>query len=516
MPKDIEFVQIEAGEDATSVRDRLSFLRGKNVLLIWPEEGTALTRKLDLVLVQREAMRRAIRLALVTHDPLVMNHARELNISTFETIGASQRGRWKRGRTKVFANRHQKPDGEPEPQELMEVASRVRAPVKLPMPTLARLTLMLIVLAALGGVAYVALPSATVTLTIPVTRVSADSVITALPSASAVDVENGVIPARVQPVELQESGTRAVTGQQDVPDTFAAGTVTFVNKGDTPVEIAAGTVVLATADVPVRFLTTSDALLPAGVDQRVEVSIEAAADSSGDRGNVAAGQINTVQASWAEQVTVTNLTATGGGETRVLPVVTQSDIDLLQSTIRQQLFTRALSELTSYLTDSEFVIEETLSITSNRADWIELSANVGDFAESVTMSMRAIVEAVIINTRFGERVAFANLGRVIQGRAIEPGSIEYTRGPILSVGDDDSVQFALTASAEVVPTLNTADLSARLAGLSISEAQTYLAGAAGLPAGTTADFEINSPWGGDRLPPLPLRIAVVIVKQGAP
>jgi hypothetical protein len=132
------------------------------------------------------------------------------------------------------------------------------------------------------------------------------------------------------------------------------------------------------------------------------------------------------------------------------------------------------------------------------------------------MSMRAIVEVVIINTRFGERVAFANLGRVIQGRAIEPGSIEYTRGPILSVGDDDSVQFALTASAEVVPTLNTADLSARLAGLSISEAQTYLAGAAGLPAGTTADFEINSPWGGDRLPPLPLRIAVVIVKQGAP
>ncbi len=516
MPRDIEFVQLEAGEDAASVRDRLSFLRGKNVLLIWPEEGTALTRKLDLVLVQREAMRRAIRLALVTHDPQVMNHARELNISTFETIGASQRGRWKRGRTKVFANRYQRPDNEPEPQELMEVASRVRAPVKLPMPSFARLALVLLALTALGGVAYLVLPSATVTLTIPVVRVSADSVITALPSATAVDVENGVIPARVQPVEIQEIGTRPTTGQQDVPDTFATGTVTFVNKGDTPIEIAAGTVVLATADVPVRFLTTSDALLPAGVDQRVDVPIEAAADSSGDKGNVAAGQINAVQASWADQVTVTNLTATSGGQTRVLPVVTQSDIDLLQSTIRQQLFTRALGELKSYLTESEFVIEETLSITSNRADWIKLSANVGDFAESVTMSMRAIVEGVIVNTRLGERVAFANLGRVIQGRAIEPGSIVYARGPILSIGEDNSVQFVLTASAEVVPMLNTTDLSARIAGLTLDEAQTYLAGAAGLPAGTAADLTINSPWGGDRLPLLPLRITVRVVKQAVP
>ena len=112
---DRELVQIEADEDATSVRDRLSFIRGRHVLLVWPEEGTALIRKLDLVLIQREAMRRAIRLALVTHDPQVIKHSKELNISTFETIGASERGRWKRGRSKVFTNRFQRPKNDPEP-----------------------------------------------------------------------------------------------------------------------------------------------------------------------------------------------------------------------------------------------------------------------------------------------------------------------------------------------------------------------------------------------------------------
>src|SRR6187200_2626166 len=102
------YLQLEAGEDIPSIRDRLSFIRGQRVILIWPEEGTALTRKLDLVLVQREAKRRVVQLALVTHDPLVVEHAAELGISTFETIKEAENGRWKRGRTRVFIQRHHK------------------------------------------------------------------------------------------------------------------------------------------------------------------------------------------------------------------------------------------------------------------------------------------------------------------------------------------------------------------------------------------------------------------------
>src|SRR4051794_22168136 len=130
MPQKHEFVQLEAGEDVASVRDRLTVLRGEHVLLIWPEKGTALERKLDLVLVQREAMRLAIRLALITHDNEVIKHAHELNISTFETIGASDRGKWKRGRSRVFTDRFQRPEDDPEHADLMPVASRIRVPSK--------------------------------------------------------------------------------------------------------------------------------------------------------------------------------------------------------------------------------------------------------------------------------------------------------------------------------------------------------------------------------------------------
>ena len=154
-------IQLDPNEDATSVRDRLSFLRGRRVLLVWPERGTVLTRRLDLVLIQREAMRRAIRLALVTHDPQVRKHAAELNISAFETIGESEQKRWLRGRSKVFTKRHQKPDGTPDPEALQDVASRVKAqddanPLR---DNLIRGGVALALLGVIALVAYVVLPA---------------------------------------------------------------------------------------------------------------------------------------------------------------------------------------------------------------------------------------------------------------------------------------------------------------------------------------------------------------------
>ncbi|MEM6529748.1 MAG: hypothetical protein AAF653_15725, partial [Chloroflexota bacterium] len=176
-------MQLEPDEDATSVRDRLSFVRGKRVLLVWPEDGTVLRRKLDLVLIQREAMRRAVRLALVTHDPQVAKNAAELNISTFETIGESEIKRWKRARSKVFTGRDQKPESEPEPEELQDVASRVRAPQEInPLrQTLVRLGVTLALVGLVAGVAYIVFPTATVILTPASDPIETTVVITASP-----------------------------------------------------------------------------------------------------------------------------------------------------------------------------------------------------------------------------------------------------------------------------------------------------------------------------------------------
>jgi hypothetical protein len=91
MPSPVEILQLEPHDDVVTVRDRLAFVRSRRVLLVWPRNGQILRRKLDLVLIQRAVSRQTVRLALVTTDPQVIDHARDLNISAFASVRESQR-----------------------------------------------------------------------------------------------------------------------------------------------------------------------------------------------------------------------------------------------------------------------------------------------------------------------------------------------------------------------------------------------------------------------------------------
>ena len=122
----VETIQLEPHDDVTTVRDRLAFVEKRHVLLVLPPDAPILQRKLDLVLIQREAKRRAIRLAIVSNDLQVVDHARELNISAFTSLQESRKQRWQRGRTKVFYDRADKPQSDPAPEALRGVASRLR------------------------------------------------------------------------------------------------------------------------------------------------------------------------------------------------------------------------------------------------------------------------------------------------------------------------------------------------------------------------------------------------------
>ena len=102
MSSETEHLHLKASDTVVTVRERLSRLRGRRVLLIWSADVQPLQRKLDLVLIQRDAYRRAIQLALVSTDKHISAHAAELNISCFASIEDSQRERWKRGRQKLL------------------------------------------------------------------------------------------------------------------------------------------------------------------------------------------------------------------------------------------------------------------------------------------------------------------------------------------------------------------------------------------------------------------------------
>jgi|FLYN01.1.fsa_nt_gi hypothetical protein len=511
MTRKPEFVQLEAGDDATSVRDRLSFIRGQRVLLIWPEEGTVLTRKLDLVLVQREAMRRAIHLALVTHDPQVIQHARELNISTFDTIGASERARWKRGRSKVFTNRFQRPKDEPIPEELMEVASRIRAEEQEEARGRRRIVRAIVLVMLLGitaTMAYVVLPGAVIRLIPAQERIQVETQIIADPQALNVDVQNAVIPAITLRVEVEETGTVPATGTQDLADVPARGSVVFINQTSRRVEIPAGTIVSTSAGTPILYRTTQAATVPGGVGQQLEVPIEALQESAGSIGNVDAGLINVVGGELADLVTVRNLTPTTGGESRTLSAVSPNDQQRLLDTVRQQLQARAYTEMLPRLSETQFIIIETLRIAEEREDWMTFSANPGDVAESLTLTMRAVVEAIAVDEQFGWDIAFTQMQQQIPvGRGLKPETVSYERGPVLSIDANQRIAFVLIGSGLVSGQVNVGLLRERIAGRSLDEAQQYLLSEVDIEEGTTPQITVSPDWFG-RLPLLPMRINV--------
>jgi hypothetical protein len=517
MANKAEFIQLETGDDAGSVRDRLSFIRGQRVLLIWPEEGTILTRKLDLVLIQREAMRRSIRLALVTHDPQVVQHATELNISTFETIGSSERGRWRRGRSKVFTSRSQRPDDEPIPDDLKEVASRIYAEetaIQRRWRRIQRFLLLVVLLVLAGGLTYVFLPSATVQLTPAQGQITGEAQIVADPQMTTVDVEQKIIPATKLSVQVEDTGTIETTGAQNLGDAPATGSVVFINQSNREIVIPADTTVITSAGIPIQFRTTQEATLASGVGFQVEVPIEALPTSAGEIGNVDSGVVNTVIGALAADVTVRNLSPTSGGASQSQRAVSAEDKDRLIETVRQQLQARAYVEMEPRLSPTQFIILETVHIAEERSDWMTYSANVGDVADTLSLTMRVVVEATAVDQQFGQQIVYAQMSSQVRqgqfGKAVEikPESITYERGAVSGVDSvSGKVSFSMTGTGQVSSTIDPEQVRQQLAGRSVNDAIAQLVSDYNLQQGTTPIISVSPDWFGN-MPLLPMRINV--------
>lgn len=518
MPQKPEYIQLEPNEEAASVRDRLGFLRGQRVLLIWPEQGTALTRKLDLVLIQREAMRLAIRLALVTHDVVVSQHARELNISVFETIGASERGKWKRGRAKVFTTRSQRPKDEPEPEELVEVASRLRdeppiTPAQRRRTLITRVIMLLIAVVLAGAAAYAAIPTATVTIVPSQQVVEIEAEVRALPDDELVrvDVESGVIPALIVRAQVEERATIPTSGVRQLGAARATGAVVFINKTASAVPLPAGSFVSTGSGTPILFRTMLDSTIPGGVGLQVEIPVEAVEEAAGEIGNVEAGLINTVVGPLADQLDVRNVSPTFGGERRVTGVVSEEDRDRLIATLRQQIQNRAFDEMQPNLEANQFLISETIGIDEEREDWMTFSSNVGDEASELTLSMRAVVQATAIDEDIARQVAFARLaGQIPRNFVVHPESLVYERRAVTGIDPDGAITFTVYASGEVSAQLDLWSLQQNIAGRTPEDAVRYLESTIDLATGTVPQIERTPDWL-PNLPLLPVRIRMLVI-----
>ena len=510
MSSEVEYLHLEATDTVVTVRDRLSRMRGRRVLLIWPDAGAPLQRKLDLILVQREAYRRAIQLALVSSDPDLKFLAAELNISCFETLEASASGRWKRGRQKIFLPRFHKPGANLQAEDLADIARRMaRGKQRKPWRVATeRLLVLVLLIAVLSAVIYVVLPSADVHVGLAHEEISVLVDIVADRKADAINLLKGIVPAQTIRRSVETTVAIPASGYLTLDGASAAGVVTFTNLTDVRVLIPPGAILGTSAGEPILFQTVGEALVPAGIGRRVDATVEATAGYRGDIGNVGPGMINTVLGALAEQVSVINLAAAAGGANRRVRIVAAEDQDNLLTSARVQLQSIAFDQMRSALPESQVIIIESIRIAEEQKDWSSFSADIGTMTSELSLTMRAVVEALTVDERLGRQVILAKLKAIKPaGYELRPETLAYRRGPFVIGRSSEMISFTAAGSATVAASVDRDALRDALAGISLQEAQSYLAKRPEISDAIPTRIDLYPP-GMQRMPALPIRIRI--------
>ena len=511
----IQTIHLEAYDDVTSVRDRLQFVTMRRALLVFPKDGRILRKKLDLILIQREAARRQIQLALLATDPMVAEHANSLNISCFTTVRQARSRRWKRGQTKVFVDRASRPATSLQsPYELMPRVTRRRPALSTGQRRrriLGQVLIGLLLLLVFAGGFFAIIPSATVTLTPATDAISEPITIAADPTLTEINVINQTVPAQVVQVLIPgNTVTIESSGRRDATDALAIGQVTFTNQSNGPVFIPAGTVVSTETTPPARYTTDADVPLPAEAGASVDVSITALADSSGSFGNVPAGAIARVEGELETVISVANGGPTFGGGVREEAIVTQADHDRLLTLGRQAVQQAARNELLLQLPgEDKFLVPESIRVIEERREWLTFSAQVDDPAQSVSLDMRAMVEAVVVDQLQARQLAFVSLSRRLpEGRELDQSSLTYRREGI-GLDEQGNYVFNMFVEGSTPFAIDRDAVAERISGMSISEARRTLENELLLDPRRPPEIRV-APFDLGIMPLLPVRIHVEV------
>lgn len=512
MSSTIEQLHLAPNDTLTSLRVRLSQLRGRRVLLIWTPDCDNLKRRLDLVLIQREADRNAIQLAIVAADPSLQAHAAELNISCFLSIEASQSQRWKRSRNKVFLPRYHRPRADLQPGDLAQIADRLGegreiSPGRI---RLARAVVILLLCAVVGALIYVIAPGAVVRVQLRSEPVAVEVELTADHKAQAVDERRALVPAFMLRETIQTSASIPSSGTRRLEGISATGAVTFTKLSSQPLDIPAGTIVGTGSSEPILFKTVDSAVVPAGIGSSSEAAIVAAEGYGGSIGNVAAGTINRVGEALAESVTVANFSPTAGGSDRSVTVVAAADRTRLLDIARLQLQSLAYDRLRAGLSDSQVIVIESLQIAEENKDWLEYSAVVGAESNALSLTMRAVVSALAVDEGLARRVVLARLEAAVPPDMLLDGdTLVYERGAFTLSRAKQQIRFTARGRGTALARLDADALREQLAGEDLVEAQRILREHLAFAQQPPPRLSLH-PRGFGRMPLLPIRIHIEI------
>ncbi len=400
-----------------------------------------------------------------------------------------------------------------------EPATRVRS-LRLPddrtltaLP-LGRIGLLLIAgLAAYLAFAYFVLPSSTITVTPHAEFIPVELTVRVDPDAGAVDLANGIIPAEIVEVLVEDTLSKPTSGRRREPESFARGAITLRNRTREAILVPRGTP-MRTAD-GVGFTSDVEVLVPptlsvAGTPVPGEANVPVTAERPGISGNVPGLAIVAVGGRFARTLDAFNARPLSGAGEREVALVAQRDVDELLGVHRERLQSAAVERLRRERPANQILVV-----------WSPDSGNpeITRQAFSAQLDQRAAVLSLDLALRArGTSFANADLERVLAHRlAADAPERQFNIDRVRITGTEVlDEQFGVLvvrvrAVGEVVDAIDEGDVRAALTGRPLDDG---LAALRQLPG--VAEFEVaHDPPDTANFPRLGFRIDVAVTAPQA-
>ncbi len=383
----IHIIYLDPQDDHASTRDKLNACQAQRAALVWPNRGRILSRRLDLVLIERHARNRGLQIGLVTIDPTIQRNAQSVGIPTFETLDQASEQTWRTKPQDSTGVPLEERDRTQIRETLFEGSPRVVQPGG---AGPGQWIIGVVALVAVLVLAAALLPSARVVVLPDLESQSLELEISFDPEIAA-PLSEGVVPA--SPVSVIVGGELSLSTSAFVfvPAEYASGVVEFTNLTSDPVTIPSGTGVRTSGDPTIRFETTDTAVLPAGQGTTTETNVRAL--EPGQSGNVEAETILAVEGLLGLEISVINPGAMSGGLDHLSPSVSEADLARLREDLTEILLAEARSELDTGLGEDRALVTESLAVS--RVIHEQFDHATGEAAETVELSMEIEVSGLV-------------------------------------------------------------------------------------------------------------------------
>jgi len=493
-----QIITLESHDDLISVRDRMSWAKTPRILLVWPKYEKVTLRQVDLKVLQRHALSLGAQLGLVTRTRRVRADAEALQIPVFESTGQAQRLAWpKTRRTRArLIGRAPRKDLREQRQQTLSDESRWRThPV-------ARVGAFLFGVSSVLVLVALFIPRAQVVLQ-PKSKIQSIVLpVTASPKVTSVFI-TGNIPAHEKRVIVEGAQTVTVTGRGVTPQSKSKGNVIFRNLTQQAVMVPVGTVVKTKENI--RFATTGDGEMEAGVGKMLELPVEAL--ESGLSGNVEAETITAVEGRLGLLLSVTNPEATTGG--REIPSLQASDADRerAKGQLMKNLEREARLQLTEEMSAGDLLLENTFGVSQILSEVYDPPAGAAGTNLTVTMQVE-------FSTRYASARDLTGLASLALNASLPTGfgpaedtetlTIKTATKPALNA--DGSAHWTIRAERRIVQQISNSQVTPLIQGIWAQRVKAVLQ--RNLPLEGPPQVNLSPSWW-PWVPIVPFRISVV-------